>query len=375
MAGKWLPALIINKSWIFLRLLVSYQVVLLITVSMLKQTISIRTALALCLTVLAVGVISSRGHFRGVSPEASPVTDPIVATFGNRSLTLGEVEKTLALPLYALDTQRHQMLQQAVQRLIDEQLLEEEAANKGVTLSRLLEEASESDAIARIANLPAPIKRLAGSQTTALDAQEQARIRQALIVSLRRKADVRVTLPNLEMPVLEVEADGDRRLGPDRAPITIVEFSDFQCPYCQKSVGTLKELRRLYGDRIRLIYRDYPGPNHPYAPQAAIAARCAGEQGRFWEYHDLLFDRQSSNKGWDFASLSKELGLQQSVFEGCLNSGRFREQITKDLQDGLKLGITSTPTFFLNGRPLVGAQPLANFQTLIDTLLAHQPLS
>jgi protein-disulfide isomerase len=179
----------------------------------------------------------------------------------------------------------------------------------------------------------------------------------------------------LEVPVLEVEADGDRRLGPDRAPITIVEFSDFQCPYCQKSVGTLKELRRLYGDRIRLIYRDYPGPNHPYAPQAAIAARCAGEQGKFWEYHDLLFDRQSSNKGWDFASLSKELGLQQSVFEGCLNSGRFREQITKDLQDGLKLGITSTPTFFLNGRPLVGAQPLTNFQTLIDTLLAHQPLS
>ena len=325
--------------------------------------------------MVAVGVLSSRGHFRAVSPETSPVTDPIVATFGNRSLTLGEVEKTIALPLYALDAQRHQMLQQAVQRLIDEHLLEEEAASKGVTLSRLLEDASESETIAKLANLPAQVKRLTGSQTTALNAQEQARIRQALIVSLRRKADVRVTLPKLEMPVLEVEADGDRRLGPDRAPITIVEFSDFQCPYCQKSAGILKELRRLYGDRIRLIYRDYPGPNHPYEPQAAIAARCAGEQGKFWEYHDLLFDRQSSGKGWDFASLSKELGLQQSVFEGCLNSGRFREQMTKDLQDGLKLGVTSTPTFFLNGRPLVGAQPLANFQTLIDTLLAQQPLS
>jgi protein-disulfide isomerase len=342
---------------------------------MLKQTISVRTALALCLTVLAAGVFSSGGHFRAKGPEGAPGSNSIVATFGNRSLTLGEVEKTLALPLYALDTQRHQMLQQATQRLIDERLLEEEAASKGVPLSRLLEDASESETIAKIANLPAPVKRLAGSQTTALDAQEQARIRQALIVSLRRKADVRMTLPKLEMPVLEVEADGDRRLGPDRAPITIVEFSDFQCPYCQQSVVILKELRQLYGDRIRLIYRDYPGPNHPHAPQAAVAARCAGEQGKFWEYHDLLFDRQSSGKGWDFVSLSKELGLQQSVFEGCLSSGRFREQMTKDLQDGLKLGVTSTPTFFLNGRPLVGAQPLANFQALINTLLAQQPLS
>ena len=342
---------------------------------MLKQTISIRTALALCLTILAVGVISSGGHFGAMSPETFTVSNPIVATVGNRSLTLGEVEKTLALPLYALDEQRHQMLQQAIQRLIDEQLLEEEAVNKGVPLSRLLEVASESDAIARIANLPAPVKRLAGSQTSALDAQEQARIRQALIVSLRRKADVRVTLPKLELPVLEVDADGDRRLGPDHAPVTIVEFSDFQCPYCQKSVGILKEIRRLYGDRIRLIYRDYPGPNHPYASPAAVAARCAGEQGKFWEYHDLLFARQSSDKGWDFISLSKELGLQQSVFDVCLSSGRFRDQVTKDLQDGLKLGITSTPTFFLNGRPLVGAQPLANFQALIDTLLAQQPLS
>jgi protein-disulfide isomerase len=131
----------------------------------------------------------------------------------------------------------------------------------------------------------------------------------------------------------------------------------------------------MYGEKIRLVYRDYPGPNHPYAPQAAEAARCAGEQGKFWEYHDLLFDRQSPGKAWDFVALAKELGLQLNVFDSCLNSGRFREEITKDLQDGLKLGITSTPTFFINGRPLVGAQPLATFQALIDRVLQLQPRS
>ena len=202
-----------------------------------------------------------------------------------------------------------------------------------------------------------------------------ARIRQALLLSLRRSTNVRLNLPSVDPPVFAVDSNSDRRIGPDLAPITIVEFSDFQCPYCRQGVKILKTLRQLYGDRIRIVYRDYLGPNHPYALQAAEAARCAGEQGKFWEYHDLLFDRQSAGTGWDFRLLAKELGLQSTAFDSCLHSGRFHDQIAKDLQEGLKLGITSTPTFFINGRPLVGAPPLASFQALIDTMLARQPLS
>src|SRR5262249_7270265 len=162
---------------------------------------------------------------------------------------------------------------------------------------------------------------------------EQARIRQALIVSLRRQAEVRITLPKAEVPVIDVEATSDRRLGPEHAPVTIVEFSDFECPYCRQSAEVLKTLSQLYGARLRVIYRDYFGPNHPHALPAAEAARCAGEQGKFWEYHDLLFDRQSSGSGWDFPTLAKELGLQQRQFETCLHSNRFRAAITKDVQD------------------------------------------
>lgn len=342
----------------------------------MKQTISLRILIALSLVALVLGLITVGWQFSTSKPETAISDDPVVVTVGNRSITLREVEKTVALPLYLLESQRHQLLQQRIQELIDEELLEAEASRKGISLPQLLDDASQSESIARLANLPGPVKHLGSSdQRSSLDAQEQARIRQALIVALRRQADVRITLPNLEPPVLAVGTDGDRRVGPDHAPITIVEFSDFQCPYCQQSVQVLKELRQFYGERIRLIYRDYPGPNHPYAPQAAEAARCAGEQGKFWEYHDLLFDRQSSGQGWDFLSLAKELGLQQKTFENCLNSGHFRDQIIKDLQDGLKLGITSTPTFFVNGRPLVGAQPLSTFQALIDRLLEQQPHS
>jgi protein-disulfide isomerase len=342
----------------------------------MKQTMSIRSALAVFVGVLAVVLTAVGWQFTSSEPQTNPSDNPIVANIGGRSITLREVEKTVALPLYLLETQRQQLLRQAIQQRIDQELLDAEASRRGLTLPQLLEEASQQDSIARLAGFPAPVKRVnIDGRTPSLDLPEQARIRQALLVSLRRETDVRITLPALEPPVLAINPDGDRRLGADRAPITIVEFSDFQCPYCRQSIKVIKALRQLYGERIRIVYRDYPGLNHPYALGAAEAAHCAGEQGKFWEYHDLLFDRQSSNNGWDFLALAKELGLQQPAFQGCLSSHRFRERINKDVQDGLQLGITSTPTFFINGRPLVGAQPLANFQTLIDKLLAPQSQS
>jgi protein-disulfide isomerase len=296
-----------------------------------------------------------------------------------RSITLQEVEQTAALPLYQVDAQRSQLLHQALQQKIEEILLAAEASRKGVSVPQLLAKASQSESVARLANIPGPVKRLNLDGTTpdnlSSDLQEQARIRQALLVSLRRKADIHITLAHPESPILTVSVDDDPSIGPVDAPITIVEFSDFQCPYCQKSVTVLKELRRAYGQRIRMVYRDYPGPNHPYAQQAAEAAHCAGQQSKYWEYHDILFDRQLPGKGWDFPALAKELGLHMDTFVTCLSSGRYREEVSKDLQDGLTLGITSTPTFFINGRPLVGAKPFAEFQAVIDRLLRLEPSS
>ena len=335
-----------------------------------------RILTALGLLVLFAGLISIRWPFQAYEPEPTTSGNPVVATVGSRSITLREVEQAAALSLYEADQQRSQLLHQALQRKIEETLLATEASRKGVSVSQLLAEASQSESVARLANLPAPIKRLSPGTTedspihgASDDLQEQARIRQALLVSLRRKTDIRITLPPKEPPILTVSVDDDPSIGPVDAPVTIVEFSDFQCPYCQKSVGVLKELRRLYGEKIRMVYRDYPGPNHPYAPQAAEAAQCAEEQGKYWEYHDILFDRQTPGKGWDFPALAKELGLQPDTYATCLSTGRYREEVAKDLQDGFTLGITSTPTFFINGRPLVGAKPLAEFQAVIDRLL------
>lgn len=324
--------------------------------------------------VLGAALVTFNGTPSGNVLQMRAEHSGILAQVGNQAITLRDTEQAAALPLYQLDQQRVHLLQQTVQRLIDEELLKVEADKQGTTVPQLLQAASQSAPVARLASLPAPVKKIQpdpphqlSGHHTLQDDQEEARIRQALLVSLRRQADIRISLPVAEPPVLSVDPDDDPSIGPSDAPVTIVEFSDFQCPYCQKSVATLKELRRLYGDKIRVVYRDYPGPNHPQAASAAEAAQCASDQGKFWEYHDVLFDHQGT--GWDYGALARELGLHAGEFSSCLNTARYREEVRKDLQDGLALGIASTPTFFINGRPLVGARSLADFTALIDPLL------
>lgn len=325
--------------------------------------------------ILGAALVAFHGIPSGHDLQTRAERSGILAQVGNRTLTLRDAEQAAALPLYQLDQQRTHLLQQTVQHLIDEELLKTEADKHGTTVPQLLRAASQSPSVARLASLPAPVKRIQpdrphdrSGDSTLQDDQEEARIRKALLVSLRRQTDIRMSLPVAEPPVLSVDPDDDPSIGPSDAPVTIVEFSDFQCPYCQKSVATLKELRRLYGDKIRVVYRDYPGPNHPQAASAAEAAQCAGDQGKFWEYHDALFDHQRT--GWDYEALARDLELQTGEFSACVNTGRYREEVIKDLQDGLGLGIASTPTFFINGRPLVGARSLADFTMLIDPMLA-----
>jgi len=318
------------------------------------------------------------GPFTSTVPRQPSVSDTqtqVVATVGTRSITLAEVEQAVALPLYQVEEQRTKLLHESIQHLIEEELLAAEATRRGITVSDLIKRASESEAIAKLADLPSPVRRSnQPSQKQTLSPpfqipEEVSRIRQALLVQLRRNTTIHVNLPQPKIPVLNVSTDDDPWTGAAQAPVTIVEFSDFECPYCKRSVPILKELREKYPGKLKLVYRDFPGPNHRQALSAAEAAQCAAEQSRFWEYHDTLFARQAPEVGWNFSALAEGLGLRQSPFDACIKEHRYRQKVLKDLQEGLKLGVASTPTFFINGRPLVGARPLADFQAIIDPLL------
>lgn len=159
--------------------------------------------------------------------------------------------------------------------------------------------------------------------------------------------------------------------GNPEAKVTIVEFSDFQCPYCGKVEPTLKKILETYKDQVKLIYKNYPLPFHENADPAALAALCAKEQGKFWEYHDLLFENQESLKVTDLKKYAVDLGLKTEDFDSCFDSKKYKNQVQADFAEGNRVGVRGTPAFFINGRLLSGAQPFENFKAIIDEELSR----
>ena len=165
--------------------------------------------------------------------------------------------------------------------------------------------------------------------------------------------------------------DDDPSLGPTNAPVTIVEFGDYQCPYCQIwHDRVLPQLLSLYPDQIRYVYRDFPLGGHPEALPAAIAANCAAEQDAFWRFHDALFSMTYGLNDEAYRRYAANLGLATDRFAECLDSERARQEVLEDYRAGIRLGVQSTPTFFVNSTMVVGAQPLEVFQKLIEAELS-----
>lgn len=163
-------------------------------------------------------------------------------------------------------------------------------------------------------------------------------------------------------------------MGPEDAPITIVEFSDFQCPFCARwQQEVWPQISETYQGKVRLVYRDFPLIQaHPYAQDAAIAARCAGEQDLYWEYHGLLFAGEMELSSLTFETYATRLDLDQDSFSQCLKSPEILMQVINDLRLGEMVGIGGTPTFFINGYRIEGAQPFEEFQKVIDSILASK---
>ncbi len=208
----------------------------------------------------------------------------------------------------------------------------------------------------------------AATQTAALENTVRSAVSEALS-GLNLGAVAAAPTAEPTPSVYDVSVDDDPAMGPEDAPIVMVEFSDFRCPYCARfQTQTLDPLLAQYEGQIRFVYRDFPVVG---GDRAAMAAECAQDQNVFWEYHDLLFENQSS-LGTDDAliELAGQLDIDVSVFSTCLSNNTHQEEIQNDFNEGMSYGVRGTPAFFINGRPIVGAQPLASFQQVIDEELA-----
>jgi protein-disulfide isomerase len=205
-----------------------------------------------------------------------------------------------------------------------------------------------------------------------LQNQNLAGRREIFMQSLRSQAKVVVHLKAPPVCRAEVSVDEAPFKGSATAPVTIVEFSDFHCPFCKRVLPTLGQLESQYGDKVKLVFRDYPIDNlHPAARKAHEAARCAHDQGQFWAYHDAVFATAPKASPEQLKSYAQEVGLDVEAFEHCLNSGAYQAAVQRDVEEGTRVGVTGTPAFFINGRLVSGAQPLESFVRVIEEELAR----
>ena len=163
--------------------------------------------------------------------------------------------------------------------------------------------------------------------------------------------------------------DPGRTRGPAAAPVTILEWSDFQCPFCREVQPVLGRLLAEFPDTVRLVFKDFPLRSHELAVPAALAARCAEAQGRFWEYHDMLFLTQPAFARDELVAYARRLGLDTTRFAECLDSAAPREAVVADQREGREAGVRATPTFFVNGRKIEGALPIEEFRDAIRSAL------
>ena len=315
------------------------------------------------------------------APRELAPTD-VVATVGPTTVTLAQVDdKALQQPTSSFGSVKlgqalYEARRAALDDIVGNLLIDQEAKSRGVDRTVLIEReitakvptVSESDVAAFYQANQARVQGATLDQVRQpiknyLTQQRMETVREEFLDTLRAKTPVKMSL---EPPRLTIATAGSPSRGPASAPVEIVEFSDFQCPFCLRAHPTVDQVLKTYGDRVRFVYRHYPLPGHPAARPAAEASECAAEQGKFWPYHDRLFATQSKLSDADLKQDAVELGMDGAKFNACVDSHKYAAKVESDLRAGQEAGVDGTPAFFINGRLISGAQPFEAFKKVID---------
>jgi protein-disulfide isomerase len=324
--------------------------------------------MALAVGLLIVSISVSRGQARDDNRD-------VVATVSGANLTLSDLRGSEAGKLLQAEYQYYLSERKALDELIDNRLLDDEARKRGVTLDELLNTVVYKD-------VKDPTDDQLEVYYEGLDTQDsfdsvksqvldhirelrRTKARTAFVDQLRKDAKIEIALMP---PTAEVNTTKAYVNGASDARVTLVEFADYQCPYCQKVNPEIQKLKKEYGSALTVIYKDFPLPMHSQSQKAAEASRCAGEQGKFWEYHDVLY--YSKELGVDaLKEHARVLKLNEDKFDTCLDSGAEADTVKADLAEAKSLGLTGTPSFFVNGHFFSGVVDYDVLKQMIDQQL------
>jgi protein-disulfide isomerase len=305
-----------------------------------------------------------------------------VATFGDQVITESELETMAGPSLVALRQQIYMAKVSQLEAEIYQRLVRDAAAAEGVSegeyrrkrIDEMVGEPDEGEIVKLMSQFRAQLAeddlQARAQVEAALRQREMQRLSAELKEVLFAEAGVKILLspPRVEVSI----PDGTPSRGPSDAPIVMVEYTDYQCPFCNRVQPTLDALLERYQGKVLHVFKHLPLPNHPQAQLAGEASMCANDQGKFWQYHDWLFANQRTMNRDTMVVAAGELGIDGEAFTACIDSGAHRARVQADMNEARSFGITGTPGFLVNGRVISGAQPLSEFETVFNEELARK---
>jgi len=347
---------------------------------------------ASCMSVLSIGACKQ---------SAPSSQNEVLVKINGKPVSYANLDSKSRMHLYTAEVEYYQSRRQALEQIIADRLMEDESKKLGISMDELRKREIEGkipevtdaqvdefyktrkDQIeSRLKEMPkdkrpspAEIKKTIQQSLGQRANQERYA---AYLEELKSKNKVEIALREPEAPRVDVAfGDNNPTMGPKDAKVKIIEFSDFECPFCARALPVLKQIKETYGDKVSVTFRDFPLSFHRTAKTQAQAGACAHEQNKFWEFHDKIFSAQGKvqtgfNTGKKaglidtLSDIAKDSGLDRAKFKECLESGRFANEIEADTRAGADAGVSSTPSFFVNGRLMAEAQPFAEFKRVID---------
>jgi protein-disulfide isomerase len=301
----------------------------------------------------------------------------VVAEVGGVKVTLSELEQQESAKLLSAHYQYYQAQSKALEELIDNKLLEQKAKSENLTVEQLLDRDIKSQVKDPTEDqmrvyyegleVDQPYDTVRDKILEKIRQLRTDKVRATYVKQLRAQTTVTI---DLAPPRAKVDVADAQVLGPKTAQVTLVEFADYECPYCQKVAADVKKLKADYGDRVAFTYKDFPLPMHARAEKAAEATRCASKQNKFWEFHDEIFRSKELDVD-QLKAQARALKLDATEFDKCLDSGQGAIPVARDKKEGMRLGITGTPSFFINGHYLSGALDYAALRQVVEQQLAR----